>query len=236
MKKTIILMFALLAMQWQCRTMAGNIGDDLGLKLRFGYNLGGTAPLGMPASIRSLDKFCLTPSFMAGGDAWMPIKNNFGVMAGLRVENKALNAEITTKMYHMEVKKGDSMLDGMYTGRVRQRSREWMITIPVEATYSIGEKVLLKAGPYMSVLLDKSFEGYVYDGYLRQTSVPPTTSATTCAAFSSALRLVLTGSSATASVYRPTSTGVSTASSRKTSRPLSKPSTLSTAPLACSTE
>ena len=32
----------------------------------------------------------------------------------------------------------------------------------------IGEKVLLKAGPYMSVLLDKSFEGYVYDGYLRQ--------------------------------------------------------------------
>ena len=44
MKKTIILMFALLAMQWQCRTMAGNIGDDLGLKLRFGYNIGGTAP------------------------------------------------------------------------------------------------------------------------------------------------------------------------------------------------
>ena len=168
MKKTIILMFALLAMQWQCRTMAGNIGDDLGLKLRFGYNLGGTAPLGMPASIRSLDKFCLTPSFMAGGDAWMPIKNNFGVMAGFRIENKALNVEITTKMYHMEVKKGDSMLDGMYTGRVRQRSREWMITIPVEATYSIGEKVLFKAGPYMSVLLDKSFEGYVYDGYLRQ--------------------------------------------------------------------
>jgi hypothetical protein len=105
---------------------------------------------------------------MAGADAWLPVKNDFGIMAGLRVENKGLNAEITTKMYHMEVKKGESMLEGMYTGRVRQRVREWMITIPVEATYSLGNKVMLKAGPYMSVLLDKSFEGYVYDGYLRQ--------------------------------------------------------------------
>ena len=145
-------------MQWQCLTMAGNTGDKLALKLRFGYNLGGTTPLGMPASIRSLDKFCLTPSFMAGADAWLPVKNDFGITAGLRVENKGLNAEITTKMY----------LEGMYTGRVRQRVREWMITIPVEATYNLGDKVMLKAGPYMSVLLDKSFEGYVYDGYLRQ--------------------------------------------------------------------
>lgn len=168
MKKTIILLSALLAMQWQCLTMAGNTGDNLALKLRFGYNIGGTAPLGMPASIRSLDKFCLTPSFMAGADAWLPVKNDFGITAGLRVENKGLNAEITTKMYHMEVKRGESMLEGMYTGRVRQRVREWMITIPVEATYNLGDKVMLKAGPYMSVLLDKSFEGYVYDGYLRQ--------------------------------------------------------------------
>jgi hypothetical protein len=68
----------------------------------------------------------------------------------------------------MEVKKGESMLDGVYTGHIKQKVKEWMFTLPVEATYSLGDKFMLKAGPYVSLLINKDFSGYVFDGYLRQ--------------------------------------------------------------------
>ena len=37
----------------------GNIFDNLIYYGRLGYNLGGTAPIGMPATIRSLSKFTI---------------------------------------------------------------------------------------------------------------------------------------------------------------------------------
>ena len=52
MKKTI-LSLALLAAS-ALSVHAGGILDDLKYDLRAGYNIGGTMPMGMPASIRSL--------------------------------------------------------------------------------------------------------------------------------------------------------------------------------------
>ena len=168
MKRIIASLVLLVATQWQSNMWAGTPAGDFEVKARAGYSIGGTAPLGIPATIRSIDKFSLTPSFMFGADVKLPLKNNLGLLAGLRYENKALDVEATTKKYHMEVKKGESMLEGVYYGRVRQQVTEWMLTIPVQLTYQLGEKVMLKAGPYLSVLLNKEFSGYVYDGYLRQ--------------------------------------------------------------------
>jgi long-subunit fatty acid transport protein len=68
----------------------------------------------------------------------------------------------------MEVKKGESIMNGVYTGHVKQEVKEWMLTLPVQLSYRLSEKVQLKAGPYLSYLIDKEFSGYVYDGYLRQ--------------------------------------------------------------------
>ncbi len=168
MKKNISTCTLLIALLCQSPVWAGEPADPWQMKLRAGYNIGGTAPLGMPATIRSIDKFSLTPSFMVGADVMMPLKNNLGLLAGLRLENKALDVEATTKKYHMEVKKGESMLEGMYYGHVRQQVTEWMLTVPVQAAYRLGSRVMLKGGPYLSVLLSKDFSGYVYDGYLRQ--------------------------------------------------------------------
>ena len=108
------------------------------------------------------------PSFMVGADVMKPINSKWGVSVGLHFENKGMDAEATTKAYHMEVKKGESMLDGVYTGHIKQKVKEWMFTLPVEATYSLGDKFMLKAGPYVSLLINKDFSGYVFDGYLRQ--------------------------------------------------------------------
>lgn len=167
--KKIIMLFAICATLFVSNNAtAGNLPENLELKARVGYSIGGTAPLGIPATIRSIDAFRLTPSVMAGFDVNMSLQSGWGVMTGLRFENKAMDAEVTTKGYRMEVVKGDSKINGLFTGHVKQDVTEWMLTLPIMATYDLGQKVTLKAGPYFSLLLSKDFSGIASDGYLRQ--------------------------------------------------------------------
>ena len=168
MKRIIVIVALLAVVLGQGSIVAGNLPEGLELKARLGYNIGGTAPIGIPATIRSIDKYSLTSSFMIGADVNMPLKERLGLLVGLRFENKGMDAEVTTKSYRMEVKKGESIMNGVYTGHVKQEVKEWMLTLPVQLSYRLSEKVQLKAGPYLSYLIDKEFSGYVYGGYLRQ--------------------------------------------------------------------
>ena len=68
----------------------------------------------------------------------------------------------------MEVIKGGSHLSGLFTGHVSQKSTQWMLTVPVQATLELGKKVMLRGGPYVSFLLSKEFGGIASDGYLRE--------------------------------------------------------------------
>ena len=142
--------------------------DSLQLKARVGYNIGGTTPIPLPETIRSLDSYSLTPSFMAGFDAMLPLNQQWGIMAGLRFENKGMKAEVTTKAYFMEVVKGDQRMAGHFTGHVEQEVKQWMLTVPVQATLTLSRKLMLKGGPYVSFLLDKGFSGIASNGYLRK--------------------------------------------------------------------
>lgn len=153
---------------YSTRAQEGCALDNIDLKVRVGYNIGGTTPIPLPASIRSIDAFRLAPSVSIGSDVDIHINDTWGVTTGLYFENKGLDADITTKGYKMEVKKGTSQISGLFTGHVKQKLTQWMLTLPIRATYGIGNKVTLKAGPYVSLLLSKSFSGIAYDGYIRQ--------------------------------------------------------------------
>ena len=149
-------------------TVKAGVLDSLELKARAGYNIGGTAPIPLPETIRSIDSYSLTPSFVVGFDAMLPLSQQWGLMAGLRFENKGMKADVTTKAYYMEVVKGDQHMAGLFTGHVKQEVKQWMLTIPVQATLKLGRQVMLKGGPYMSILLNKGFSGNASDGYLRK--------------------------------------------------------------------
>ncbi len=168
MKRNLIFSIILLATLMPCKVMAGSFIDDLQMRARLGYNIGGTTPLGLPNTIRSIDSYSLTPSFMIGLDVQYPLNEKWGIQAGLHMENKAMDGDVTTKAYRMEVKKGESVLDGLFTGKVHQEVKMWMATIPIQATYTLSSKVQLKAGPYFSVITSKDFSGIASDGYLRQ--------------------------------------------------------------------
>lgn len=166
-RKYILLMITGLALLTASATAQGN-KERLQLKARVGYSIGATTPLGLPASIRSIESFKLTPNFMVGVDGMYPLSEKFGLQTGLHFDIKDMDGEVTTKGYHMKVKMDEDEMEGLYTGHVRQIVRQRMITIPLQLTYDLSKKVQLKGGPYLSLLLDKEFYGYAYDGYLRK--------------------------------------------------------------------
>lgn len=166
--KKIFFLAAIIATFNVSFVQANGFGDSLAVKARVAYGFGGTAPLDMPASIRSVDAFRPTPSVSMGADAVFCFGDTWGVSVGLHLENKGMDAEITVKSYHMEMKKGSSQLSGLFTGHVKQKVTQRMVTLPLQATCRLNGKLTLKAGPYASLLFSKDFSGIAFDGYLRQ--------------------------------------------------------------------
>lgn len=165
---TIITGFCLLLLLpfQSMRAQKGFFGD-ITVKTRLGYNIGGTAPVGLPRSIRKLNSYTPQPNPSIGIEGVKPVGKGFGVLVGLRFENKGMKEDARVKNYHMEIIRGGQSLEGMFTGDVETKVREWMVTVPVQATWDASPKVQLRLGPYVSVLTSKGFTGNAHDGYLR---------------------------------------------------------------------
>lgn len=146
----------------------GGVTENLNYNVRFGYNIGATTPLGMPATIRSLESFKVKDNFLLGFDVQKDFLGSWGLMAGLHVERKSMEVEAKVKSYHMEIVRGGESLSGNFTGRNVSEVDLQMVTVPLLATYKPSEKVVLKFGPYVSYVNTRVFKGYVYDGYLRK--------------------------------------------------------------------
>ena len=136
------------------------------VKVRAGYNIGGTMPVGLPASIRSLNSYTPQVAPAIGADATFPLSERWGLLTGVRVERKAMREDATVKNYHMEIVRGGERLAGMFTGRVTTRTSQWVASVPVQAVLHV-DRVNLKLGPYIACCIDNSFDGWAHRGYLR---------------------------------------------------------------------
>lgn len=144
------------------------IPTDVNYTVRLGYNIGGTAPLGMPATIRKMNKFKIQPNFTLGFDVQKDFWGKWGIQTGLHVETKGMEVDATVKNYHMEMEQGGQSLEGNFTGNVVTKVDEQMLTLPILATFKPKENITLKLGPYVSYLSTRTFKGDAYNGYLRQ--------------------------------------------------------------------
>lgn len=142
-------------------------------EIKAGFNIGGTAPLPFPEEIRSIDGYNPTLSITIEGNMtkWLDHQKRWGIITGLRMENKGMRTKATVKNYSMEIIGDDgNRLKGNWTGGVRTKVQNSYLTIPVLAAYKINERTNVKAGPYFSYLMDGDFSGHVYEGYLRENS------------------------------------------------------------------
>jgi|UniRef100_UPI003FF0D04C hypothetical protein len=133
-----------------------------------GYHIGGTAPIEMPASIRTLHSYRLRPNFVLGVDAYHAISGRWGFVGGLHFEEKAMRTDAGVKGYHMRIVRGGEELEGVFTGSVVTKVDMSLITVPLQIAYDLSPHVRLKAGPYVSYVTSRKFEGWAYDGYLRR--------------------------------------------------------------------
>lgn len=229
MRKLILAAFAALSF---ATAPAENIFEGLAYNIRVGYSIGGTAPLGMPASIRKLNDYTLTNNLQLGIDARHMFDSRWGVMAGLHFENKGMDEDARVKNYKMKIVRGGQELEGRFTGDVHTKVSEWMFTVPVLATYSVGN-FLLKAGPYFSYVHSRSFSGDAHNGYLREETLPErkyrlgmiripadiTISRTICEGCSGELTWEPIGISTRRREFTPTSVGVCRGYTTVISRP-----------------
>lgn len=140
-------------------------------EVRAGINIGGASPLPLPAEIRRIDSYSPTFCFSLEGDVirWFGEKRRWGLILGLRLENKGMQAGARTKSYGMEIiGDGGERLKGNWTGMVRTKYRGTFFSIPLLAACRINPRLRLHAGPYVSFQSSGDFSGHVYDGYLRE--------------------------------------------------------------------
>ncbi|MDD4636100.1 MAG: porin family protein [Bacteroidales bacterium] len=138
-------------------------------RVKAGFNLGGAAPIPLPAEIRSIESYNPTLVFAIEGNVTKWMNNRWGLITGLRFESKGMKTDAKVKGYQMEmVSKQDGALKGVWTGSVKTHSRSAYMTVPLLATWKYNKRLQLELGGYYSLLIDGSFSGTAYDGYLRK--------------------------------------------------------------------
>lgn len=144
------------------------------VELRAGVLIGGTSPLPLPREIRGIESY--NPTFCTSFEGAVEKdfeRSPWGVKLGVRLETKGMRTRARVKNYHMEMTADDGgYMVGAWTGHVSTKVRNANLTFPILATYDIGTRWTLSAGPYVSWMFDGEFSGSAYDGYLRH--VDPT--------------------------------------------------------------
>ena len=174
--KTIILSLALMA----TATAAAQTSDKYeewgptspnsktGVIIRAGYEIGGTTPLPLPAENRSINEFKPLGGLTVGADAYHMFSRHWGLQLGWHFFYEGFHTGANVKNYRMGITKDGNYLEGNFTGTDITDTKMFGATVPLTATYRISPRWNVSAGPFVSFLFAKTFEGEVYDGYLRE--------------------------------------------------------------------
>lgn len=172
MKRLALLIFLL---AFVLETTAQN-GKKVSFNVRTGFSIGAATPLGIPASIRKIESY--NPGFQPNVEAAMGYRfsPNFGLAAALRFEQKGMTTDARVKAYYTTFNEagsnGHESITGYFTGLVKTKVRNSYLTLPLHLTYHPKSDFTLKAGGFVSLLLDNRFAGDARDGYIRnQTPV-----------------------------------------------------------------
>lgn len=137
-------------------------------QIKAGFSVGGISPISMPVEIRSMESYKPTLLIAIEGSSTKWLTDKWGLEIGLRLESKGMETDARVKNYNMEmVEKDQGAMKGAWTGYVVTKVHNSYITVPAVANYKLSDKWRIKGGAFISYLLDGTFNGHVYDGYLR---------------------------------------------------------------------
>lgn len=156
-------------------SMSDNPGNNslktFGLVAKAGLNIGAATPMSMPVEIREIKGF--NPGFNGsiGVDAIMNIDSvsfRWVFSTGVYVEQLSMTTRARVKNYSTEISNNGNVVAGVWTGDVESHYSVRALTLPICLSYKPSSNFNVRAGVYVSFLFGKTFDGSVYDGYLRE--------------------------------------------------------------------
>ena len=134
-----------------------------------GANIGGASPLPLPAEIREINSYNPQLNFHIGANVtkWLDVQKKWGVAVGLRLETKGMETKATVKNYGMAIIQDGATVSGRWTGKVQTRYQTQQLVVPITAVFKAHRRLKVHAGPYLAFAFSNDFDGYVYEGYLR---------------------------------------------------------------------
>ncbi|MDE6836284.1 MAG: PorT family protein [Muribaculaceae bacterium] len=143
---------------------------SLEYEVNAGTNIGGASPIPLPSEIRKINSYNPELNLQIGATARKYFGENekWGAGIGIRLETKGMKTEANVKNYGMELIDNGQTLKGRWTGKVSTKYHTQQLVIPITAFYRLSKRVTLNAGPYLAFAFRNDFDGYVYDGYLRE--------------------------------------------------------------------
>lgn len=130
--------------------------------VRAGYSIGGTMPMDMPAEMRHINSFSPKFNYRFGLDIEYRFNPSWGLQSGAYIERKGFQGDMSVRGYQITMRQGSEEISGPFTGNVVTNIVQTGVTIPLQAAWWINRKLKLRFGPYISIVTDKSFNGYAY--------------------------------------------------------------------------
>ena len=141
-----------------------NTQTNAGFIVRAGYTFGGTAPMPVPAEIRSINEFSPKGGFNIGLDCYKMLSKRWGISAGWHFFYEGFHTSADVKGYKMELVQEGNVMAGYFTGCDVTNTDAWGMKIPVLATFRISPRWNVSLGPYFTTYFKTSFDGEVYEG------------------------------------------------------------------------
>lgn len=138
-------------------------------RLKAGFNIGGTSPIPFPAEIRDIGSYDPTLQISIEGNVVKWLDSRWGVLSGIRLENKGMKTDALVSSYKMKMIAEDGgKMEGYWTGNVVTEVLNSYLTIPIAALWKPSPRWELKGGMFLSYQTKGHFSGHVYEGYLRE--------------------------------------------------------------------
>lgn len=145
-------------------------GMGLEYEVNAGTSIGGASPLPLPTEIRHIDSYNPKLNLQIGATVtkWLDADKVWGAAVGVRLESRGMETKARVKNYGMEILDNQKKLSGRWTGSVHTKYQSQQLVFPVTAVFRAHPRLKINLGPYLAYAFSNDFNGYVYDGYLRE--------------------------------------------------------------------
>lgn len=133
-----------------------------------GFNFGGTAPVGLPNTIRKINSYRPEFSPSLGYELSYRATVKWGASIAVKLDYKGMATKDEVQYFPTIITTSDGgRFEGDFTGKNQTTVRNAYVSFPISTVYTPGNRWRFNLGGYVAWLFSSNFYGTVSDGYIR---------------------------------------------------------------------